>query len=81
MARNLPIDVVGAGVYGGVVKRDKSGRIEIGDEWPENNFSPPAHNPVHSTGPFLDYSMFTKQNRGYSGIAHLIMEGNVGKLE
>ena len=78
---NLPIDVVGAGVYGGVVKRDKSGRIEIGDEWPENNFSPPAHNPVHSTGPFLDYSMFTKQNRGYSGIAHLIMNGDVGKLE
>ena len=34
---NLPMDVVGAGVYGGIVKRDSNGKIIIGDEWPEDN--------------------------------------------
>merc|ERR1712151_332638 len=58
---NLPQDVVGAGVYGGVVKRNPTGKIIIGDEWPENNLKPPAHNPVHSKGPFLDYDKFTKE--------------------
>ena len=53
---NLPIDVVGSGVYGGMVKRDKRGTIVVGDEWPENNLAPPAHNPVHSKGPFLAVS-------------------------
>jgi hypothetical protein len=71
---NLPIDVVGSGVYGGIVKRDASGRVLIGDEWPENNICPPAHNPVHSTGPYLDFSKLTPYNRGYSKIARLIQE-------
>merc|ERR1711998_170619 len=52
---NLPADVVGAGVYGGIAKRDGAGRILVGDEWPESNLQPPAHNPVHATGPFLDF--------------------------
>jgi hypothetical protein len=78
---NLPIDVVGAGVYGGIVKRDKIGKIIIGDEWPEDNRAPPAHNPVHSTGPFLDFSKLTQENRGYAKIATVIMAGNVAKLE
>ena len=78
---NLPIDVVGAGVYGGIVKRDASGKVEIGDEWPEDNRAPPAHNPVHDRGPFLDFSKFTEANRGYTHIAHLIMEGYASKLD
>lgn len=69
---NLPMDVVGAGVYGGIVKRDADGKVVIGDEWPENNLAPPAHNPVHSTGPYLDFSKLTRENRGYSKIALLI---------
>ena len=77
---NLPIDVVGAGVYGGVVARDADGVVRIGDEWPENNRAPPAHNPVHSTGPYLDFSKLTPKNRGYTHIAHLIMDGRPGKL-
>lgn len=77
---NLPIDVVGSGVYGGMVKRDKHGTIVVGDEWPENNLAPPAHNPVHSTGPFLDYDKFTTKNRGYSAIAHAIMSGDAATL-
>lgn len=71
---NLPIDVVGAGVYGGIVKRDGGGRISVGDEWPEDNVAPPAHNPVHSSGPYLDFSKFTPENRGYSHIAVLIQQ-------
>merc|ERR1711871_1931787 len=77
---NLPIDVVGAGVYGGVVKRDPEGRILIGDEWPENNRAPPAHNPVHSTGPYLDFSKLTQQNRGYTQIATVLMSGQPSML-
>jgi hypothetical protein len=69
---NLPMDVVGAGVYGGIVKRDANGRVIVGDEWPENNLAPPAHNPVHSTGPYLDYTKLTSSNRGYSAIARMI---------
>merc|ERR1719171_2975145 len=69
---NLPMDVVGAGVYGGIVKRDEAGRVVVGDEWPENNVAPPAHNPVHSTGPYLDFSKLTPANRGYSRIARII---------
>merc|ERR1740138_1363288 len=78
---NLPIDVVGAGVYGGIVKRDVAGKIVIGDEWPENNRAPPAHNPVHSRGPYLDFSKLTAENRGYSHIANLIISGRASKLE
>jgi hypothetical protein len=69
---NLPMDVVGAGVYGGIVKRDANGRIIVGHEWPENNLAPPAHNPVHATGPYLDYTKLTSSNRGYSVIARTI---------
>merc|ERR1719221_1615616 len=71
---NLPIDVVGAGVYGGIVKRDEDGRVIVGDEWPEDNVAPPAHNPVHSTGPYLDFSKLTQSNRGYSKIALIIQQ-------
>lgn len=71
---NLPMDVVGAGVYGGIVKRDANGKIIVGDEWPENNIAPPAHNPVHSTGPYLDFSKLTSTNRGYSKIARIIQQ-------
>jgi len=78
---NLPADVVGAGVYGGIVKRDSSGKIIIGDEWPENNQAPPAHNPVHSTGPYLDFSKLTSSNRGYAKIAGLIQRGSASELE
>lgn len=78
---NLPMDVVGAGVYGGIVKRDESGKVIIGDEWPENNQCPPAHNPVHSKGPYLDYSKFNSQNRGYTKIALVIMSGSASALE
>jgi len=78
---NLPMDVVGAGVYGGIVKRDSNGKIIIGDEWPEDNRAPPAHNPVHSTGPYLDFSKLTQESRGYTKIATVIMAGKVAKLE
>mmetsp|Transcript_8323 Transcript_8323/g.24635 ORF Transcript_8323/g.24635 Transcript_8323/m.24635 type:complete len:217 (+) Transcript_8323:79-729(+) len=78
---NLPIDVVGAGVYGGIVKRDSEGRVLIGDEWPENNLAPPAHNPIHRTGPYLDYARLTADNRGYTSIAQLIMDGRASKLD
>ena len=43
--------------------------------------APPAHNPVHSTGPYLDFSQLTPENRGYSRIARLIMSGQAAKLE
>merc|ERR1719245_2219012 len=75
------MDVVGAGVYGGFVKRDDMGKIIRGDEWPENNFKPPAHNPVHSTGPYLDYDKFTKENRGYTQIARLIQYRGAQELD
>lgn len=78
---NLPIDVVGAGVYGGVVKRDGSGKITVGDEWPEDNQAPPAHNPVYSTGPYLDFSKFSPSSRGYTGIASIIIRGSARELE
>ena len=78
---NLPIDVVGAGVYGGIVKRDSDGKVVQGDEWPEDNRAPPAHNPVHSTGPYLDFSKLTDTNRGYSYIAKVIMSGQAEKLD
>ena len=78
---NLPADVVGAGVYGGMVKRECSGTIVIGDEWPENNLAPPAHNPVHKTGPYLDFQRFSKENRGYTHIAHLIIDGRADSLQ
>lgn len=78
---NLPIDVVGAGVYGGIVARDASGKVLIGDEWPEDNVAPPAHNPVHSMGPYLDFSKLSSSNRGYTKIATVIQRGRVSELE
>ena len=78
---NLPMDVVGAGVYGGIVKRNAVGAVVVGDEWPENNASPPAHNPIHSTGPYLDFSKYTPENRGYTHIARVIMSGKADELE
>lgn len=78
---NLPIDVVGAGVYGGIVNRDQAGKIIIGDEWPENNRCPPAHNPVHSKGPYLDFSKHTSANRGYTEVAQILQTGSARSLE
>jgi len=78
---NLPIDVVGAGVYGGIVKRNINGMVEVGDEWPEDNLAPPAHNPVHSRGPFLDYAKLTSSNRGYTDIALILQRGSLRELE
>merc|ERR1712087_296616 len=78
---NLPQDVVGAGVYGGITKRDAMGRIINGEEWPENNIAPPAHNPVHATGPYLDFSKHTRANRGYTYIAQLIIAGHTDMLD
>merc|ERR1719238_1747657 len=75
------MDVVGAGVYGGISKRDETGKIIIGDEWPENNVAIRAHNPVHSKGPYLDFSKLTQYNRGYTKIATLIQQGNLSELE
>lgn len=77
---NLPLEFVGAGVYGGIVKRSQAGKIIIGDEWPENNRCPPALNPVHSRGPFLDFSKFTFDNFGYTHIARLLQIGDVHAL-
>merc|ERR1719436_651812 len=78
---NLPIDVVGSGVYGGVVKRDETGTIIVGDEWPEDNRAPPAHNPVHSKGPYLDYSRFSSKTMGYTQIANVLQRGSAAQLE
>jgi len=78
---NLPMDVVGAGVYGGVIKRDAKGKIVVGDEWPENNVAPPAHNPVHSRGPYLDFSKFTPESRGYARICTLVMDGRADEMD
>ena len=79
---NLPHDVVGAGVYGGIIKRKEVGGIVVvGDEWPENNLAIPAHNPVHGTGPYLDFTKYTEENRGYTAIAHIIMAGDVDGLD
>lgn len=33
------------------------------------------------TGPYLDFSKYTEKNRGYTHIAHLIMDGNTPKLK
>ena len=76
-----PFDLSLDTVYGGCVKRDENGMIVIGDEWPEDNRAPPAHNPVHTTGPYLDFARFTEKNRGYTHIAHLIMDGSASGLE
>lgn len=78
---NLPMDVVGSGVYGGVAKRDAEGRVIIGDEWPENNRAPPSHNPVHARGPYLDFSAFSMKNQGYTQIAHLVMNNQVDAMK
>jgi len=78
---NLPMDVVGAGVYGGIVKRDAAGKIIVGDEWPEDNRAPPAHNPIHPTGPYLDSSKYTASNRGYTKIANVLQHGNADEVQ
>ena len=36
---------------------------------------------MHSTGPFLDLARLTPKNRGYTHIAHLIMDGAAGGLQ
>lgn len=36
---------------------------------------------MHSTGPYLDFSKYTEANRGYTAIAHLIMDGEATKLD
>lgn len=44
--RPPPVNLMGAGVYGGVVKRRPTGKIVVGNEWPENNknWTEGAHN-------------------------------------
>lgn len=81
------MDVVGAGVYGGIVKRDEmTGRILLGHEWPENNadWNAGPHNSVAPhrgmRSPFLDYSQFTKGNRGYAHISNLVTGGDARGL-
>merc|ERR1712054_31219 len=76
-------DVVGAGVYGGIVKRDTAtGRVLLGDEWPANNadWKQGPHNSVapHSglQSPFLDFAQFTPANRGYAHISNLVTRGD-----
>jgi hypothetical protein len=77
---NLPMNVLGAGVYGGVVKRDEAGKIIIGDEWPGDNQAPPAHNEMHSKGPYLDFSRFREQTQGYTVIANVLQRGSMKEL-
>ena len=85
---NPYMDVVGAGVYGGIVKRDPaSGQILLGHEWPENNadWSQGPHNSVapHKglKSPFLDMTQYTEGNRGYSYISNLVTSGDARRLQ
>lgn len=82
------MDVVGAGVYGGIVKRDPStGKILLGHEWPENNvdWNAGPHNSVapHKglRSPYLDYAQTTRGNRGYSYISNLVTGGDPQGLQ
>lgn len=79
---NPLFDSIGAGVYGGIVARDDSGKILIGDEWPNNNQGGgSAHNPVHSKGPYLDWSKYSTSNRGFTEIFGAIKADNISKVE
>ena len=85
---NPYMDVVGAGVYGGIVKRDPaSGQILLGHEWPENNadWSQGPHNSVapHKgvKSPFLDMTQYTEGNRGYAYISNLVTSGDARRLQ
>lgn len=83
---NLPMDVVGAGVYGGIAKRNDAGALIPGFEWPENNANweqGPHCRIAPSKGtksPFLDFTKYTQQNRGYSAISNVVTSGDVTKL-
>lgn len=83
---NPMMDVVGAGVYGGIVKRDAdTGKIALGYEWPENNgdWSQGPHNRVARQGkqsPFLDFTRYTSSNRGYAKISNLVTGGDAAGL-
>lgn len=79
------LDIVGPGVYGGPIKRETSGSIAIGDEWPENNRGGLAHNPVHATGPYLDFSKYEASvqagNDGYTEVANAVLTGTAVALQ
>jgi hypothetical protein len=83
---NLPMDVVGAGVYGGIAKRNQNGALMLGFEWPENNGNwdqGPHCRIAPSKGtksPFLDFTKYTQQNRGYAGISNIVTSGDVKGL-
>ncbi len=85
---NPYMDVVGAGVYGGIVKRDPAtGAVLLGHEWPENNadWSYGPHNNVapHKglKSPFLDMVQYTRTNRGYAHISNLVTSGDARALQ
>lgn len=83
---NLPADVVGAGVYGGIAKRDETGALVLGYEWPENNanWDEGPHNNIARSGkqsPFLDFTKYTTKNRGYTEISNLVTGGDVSALQ
>jgi hypothetical protein len=68
---NLPMDVAGAGVYGGIAKRDDTtGALIVGYEWPEinGNWDEGPHCQIAShnekQSPFLDFTKYTTANRG-----------------
>merc|ERR1719409_2691787 len=79
---NLPMDVVGAGVYGGIAKRSESGALLLGYEWPENNGNwgqGPHCRIAPNNGeksPFLDFTKFTSNNRGYAAISNMVTAGD-----
>eukprot|EP01043_Picozoa_sp_COSAG02_P001343 COSAG02_NODE_28_length_51367_cov_70.053932_31_plen_243_part_00 len=85
---NPYMDVVGAGVYGGIVKRDPAtGSVLLGHEWPENNADwayGPHNNVAPHKGmksPFLDMSQYTQTNRGYAHISNLVTSGDARALQ
>jgi hypothetical protein len=85
---NPRMDVVGAGVYGGIVKRDpETGKIILGHEWPENNadWSEGPHNRIapHQglKSPFLDFTKYTESNRGYTQISNFVTRGDVSGVK
>jgi hypothetical protein len=85
---NPYMDVVGAGVYGGIVKRDPAtGSVLLGHEWPENNADwayGPHNNVAPHKGlksPFLDMAQYTQTNRGYAHISNLVTSGDARALQ
>merc|ERR1711871_415060 len=84
---NLPQDVVGAGVYGGIAKRDpQTGGLVLGFEWPENNGNwdegPHCQVAPHAgmKSPHIDFSKFSVHNRGYTTIANMVTAGDTAGL-